>query len=303
MNNHKYQYQYSIIIPHYNTPILLNRLLSSIPKRKDLEIIVVDDCSSKQYQNPLKDLKAVYYWVTFLSTDQNGGGGKARNLGIEKSKGKYIIFADADDFFTEGFTEILSTYTCENIADIIFFNGTSTDSNTGIKTNRADHLNYFIKLSKLNRKKGELYLKYLFGEPWCRIVKKEFINKYKLKFEELPIHNDTLFAYLSSFYAHYINIDDRIGYCVTDREESVSKIFSIPKLIIREEVFAKKNMFLKANGINVIDPIVFNPFTNAIRRRNLSLLIKLIKIAHRYGYSILSLITDYRSVKNCPVFR
>ena len=37
---------YSVIIPHYNIPTLLQRCLSTIPKRKDLEIIIVDDNSS-----------------------------------------------------------------------------------------------------------------------------------------------------------------------------------------------------------------------------------------------------------------
>lgn len=37
---------YSIIIPHYNIPDLLQRLLDSIPQREDIEIIVVDDNSS-----------------------------------------------------------------------------------------------------------------------------------------------------------------------------------------------------------------------------------------------------------------
>ena len=34
---------YSIIIPHHNTPDLLQRLLHSIPQRDDLEVIIVDD--------------------------------------------------------------------------------------------------------------------------------------------------------------------------------------------------------------------------------------------------------------------
>ena len=38
---------YSIIIPHKNSPELLERCLNSIPERKDIEIIVVDDCSNE----------------------------------------------------------------------------------------------------------------------------------------------------------------------------------------------------------------------------------------------------------------
>lgn len=37
--------RYSIIVPHYNNPKLLQRLLDTIPVRSDLEIVVVDDNS------------------------------------------------------------------------------------------------------------------------------------------------------------------------------------------------------------------------------------------------------------------
>ena len=40
---------YSIIIPHKNTPDLLKRCINSIPVRKDLEIIIVDDNSSEKF--------------------------------------------------------------------------------------------------------------------------------------------------------------------------------------------------------------------------------------------------------------
>jgi len=36
---------YSFVIPHYNTPDLLQRLIDSIPQREDIEVIVVDDNS------------------------------------------------------------------------------------------------------------------------------------------------------------------------------------------------------------------------------------------------------------------
>lgn len=39
------QFNYTIIIPHYNIPSLLERCISSIPQRNDIQIIVIDDCS------------------------------------------------------------------------------------------------------------------------------------------------------------------------------------------------------------------------------------------------------------------
>lgn len=42
------EYNYSLIIPHFNIPKLLRRLLSTVPKREDLQVIIVDDCSTKE---------------------------------------------------------------------------------------------------------------------------------------------------------------------------------------------------------------------------------------------------------------
>ena len=48
---------YSIIVPHRNIPNLLRRLLCSIPKRDDIEIIVVDDKSNQEFQPELHGLQ------------------------------------------------------------------------------------------------------------------------------------------------------------------------------------------------------------------------------------------------------
>lgn len=49
-------YNYSLIIPHYNTPDLLRRLLRTVTKRDDLQVIAVDDCSTKNL-NKLDSVK------------------------------------------------------------------------------------------------------------------------------------------------------------------------------------------------------------------------------------------------------
>ena len=53
---------YSFIIPHHNTPELLQRLINSIPQRKDIEIIVVDDNSDKDKKACVNrpDVKIIY---------------------------------------------------------------------------------------------------------------------------------------------------------------------------------------------------------------------------------------------------
>ena len=92
---------YSIIIPHKNLPSLLVRCLDSIPKRDDIQVIVVDDNSSSEivdFNNfPGKGRENVEVYFTHRS----GGTGYAQNIGLEHAVGKWVLFIGADDFFTE----------------------------------------------------------------------------------------------------------------------------------------------------------------------------------------------------------
>lgn len=90
----------SIIIPVYNTGLsakkLVSRLLDDV--YKSIEIIVVDDGSkddSLDILNTIKDERLQIF------EKKNGGAASARNYGIKKAKGKYIIFLDSDDFVSK----------------------------------------------------------------------------------------------------------------------------------------------------------------------------------------------------------
>lgn len=90
---------YSIIIPHKNIPDLLRRCLDSIPQRPDIQIIVVDDnsCSDKVdfAHFPGREREG----VEIVYTREGLGAGYARNVGLRHAKGRWLLFADADDYF------------------------------------------------------------------------------------------------------------------------------------------------------------------------------------------------------------
>lgn len=87
----------SIIVPTYNYEKYICDAVDSILNQtfKDFEIIVVDDGSTDDTYKVLEkyDDRIVYLY------QENSGPASARNLGIKKSKGKYICFLDADDMF------------------------------------------------------------------------------------------------------------------------------------------------------------------------------------------------------------
>ena len=100
----EYQYTYSFIIPHHNSPELLNRCLDSIPKREDIQIIVVDDNSAEDKRPCVKrdDVEVIY-----IDAEHTKGAGRARNYGLKAAKGKWLLFADCDDYYNDGFLDVL----------------------------------------------------------------------------------------------------------------------------------------------------------------------------------------------------
>ena len=101
---------FSIIIPHKEIPDLLMRCLQSIPVSEDIQVIVVDDNSADAdtYLERYPELSRPY--LEFIRTTKGGGAGYARNVGLEHAKGKWLLFADADDFYVDDMYSIICSY-------------------------------------------------------------------------------------------------------------------------------------------------------------------------------------------------
>ena len=87
----------SVIVPVYNVELYIYACLNSIKQQtyKNLEIIVIEDCStdsSKLALKPhLKDER-----IKIIQHTTNSGLSVARNTGIEAAAGDYIMFVDSD---------------------------------------------------------------------------------------------------------------------------------------------------------------------------------------------------------------
>ena len=120
---------YSIIIPHKDIPCLLQRCLDSIPPRDDVQIIVADDDSSPDVVDFAHFPGSDRTDVEILFTKEGRGAGYARNCGLARAKGRWLVFADADDFFLPGFLNVLDTYRNTDY-DLITFRAETVDSDT-----------------------------------------------------------------------------------------------------------------------------------------------------------------------------
>jgi len=111
----------SIIIPVYNTSEYLNRCLDSAVNQTidDLEIICINDCSTDNSIEILRQYEQKYKNVIVLDLPVNKGVANARNVGIEKASGEYIGFIDSDDYVDLEYFKSLYDYSIGNDYDVI----------------------------------------------------------------------------------------------------------------------------------------------------------------------------------------
>ena len=90
--------RFSIVITSYNRLTLFKRALASALAQKydDIyEIIVIDDCSSENYEEYITLLQCVN--ICYFRHDNNQGVSAARNTGVKLATGQYVAFLDDDD--------------------------------------------------------------------------------------------------------------------------------------------------------------------------------------------------------------
>ena len=217
--------RYSIIVPWHSKDALLERALSSVPAREDVEVIPVEDVERR-------------------------GAGWARNQGLRKAQGKWILFMDSDDFFQEGFLDLLDRH-FEDDADVIYFGVRAVVSETLEPSQRVAQKIGRLKKYASDPAKIGFYCRYCFAEPWSKMVRREMVERDGLLFDETSCANDFYFSVLCGVHAGKVVYDPSILYVVTERKGSVSRNYfdSPQRLQDRLGVYWRVQLLLDRNGI------------------------------------------------------
>lgn len=210
---------YSFVIPHHNTPVLLQRLIDSIPQREDIEIIVVDDNSDEDKKATVKrpDVKTI-----FIDKEHAKGAGRARNVGMDAATGKWLLFADADDLYKPGFIDVLDEYKNKDI-EVLFFCVDFVDSVSlaplkyDVRMKHGEVVRLFDgSIESINN------LKFFGWTPWHKMQRLSFVRKYGFRFEEVKRGNDVFFSFQLGYFVNKFEVDKRILYTVTYYYNSIT---------------------------------------------------------------------------------
>lgn len=249
---------FSIIIPHKNSASLVSRLLNTIPKRSDLEIIVVDDDSDDKELKKLEDIRDEYYFELYHNRGKKGAG-SSRNVGLSNAKGKYILFADSDDYFSESLDKILDE-TIGKEVELIFYNVYSADSDTYEESHR--HI-FFNELIKKYLDKGKKDILYKYSVPWGKIYKRSFLETNQIQFAEVIAGNDMWFSCRCGVSAKTFEVSPETLYTVTVREGSIVNTIKPEYFLSRFDETIRVNNMLRKNGLSAFQYSVLYFLSNA----------------------------------------
>ena len=217
----------SIVIPVYNGELFIKTSYLSISNQnfKDIEIIYIDDCSTDNSVDLIKELMMDDKRIELYINQNNKGILFTKSQGILKSKGKYVMILDQDDIYVQNdaFSTLFEVSEKDNL-DILGFSAISAYNNFSLLKKVPVH--YYeskIIFQPKIRELGHTYtsngdIKRVNSAIWIYFFKTELFKKavsqidYKFYDTKMICHDDFLFFFLLSRFAEKTRSIKRIFY-------------------------------------------------------------------------------------------
>lgn len=239
------KYNYSVVIPYKDKYEMLVKAVASIPDRSDIQIIIVDNSVNPMASEevPLK-VKAK---VVFTTSSPSRGAGCARNVGLSYVNSRFVVFLDADDYFTPNAFQSFDKYLTKEF-DIVFFEADSVCLKDGTRSTRHEKIHQYIHAYLNTGEEGPLRYRYV--NPIAKMIRADLIKAHNIKFEEVKVSNDAMFSVLTGHYAQRITASPTIVYMITEGDvgSSLTKSHSAENQFIRFQVAVKRYKFITSVG-------------------------------------------------------
>lgn len=203
----------SVIIPVYNAAPYLKKCLDSVLSQtlKNIEVICINDGSEDESLEILNDYADQDERIVVL-TQTNTGGGAARNKGLDVARGEYLLFLDADDFFDKELAAIVYEKCKKRSADVCIYRVKTYDDKSGKVVSET---NSFVKENMPKKEvfspmdmRGKIFITFQTW-PWNKMFRRHFIEKERIRFQEIMRTNDMLFTYSALMKAERITTVDK----------------------------------------------------------------------------------------------
>ncbi|MBP3708096.1 MAG: glycosyltransferase family 2 protein [Clostridia bacterium] len=244
----------SIAVPVYNSEKYIERCLESIKLQtyRNIEIIIIDDGSTDN-SGKICDRYAQEDERFRVFHQRNQGVSVARNNGLDKATGEYILFIDSDDWINNNTIELLVNAINNQETDFVMCQMVNSRKNA--KSMSIKKRKDFIKTLK------KIVVNEKINPPFCKLYNTNLIKKNNIKFkEDIPIAEDLLFniTYCSKINSFEI-IEDKCYNYNCDNTLSLSRRYNKEKyrqlMIVNNEIAKIMSSFNDKSLVRVVDYI------------------------------------------------
>ena len=203
--------KFSIIVPVYNVEKYIKKCLDSIFNQsfKDFEVIVVNDGTKDNSMDIVKNYDVI------VINQKNQGLSEARNNGVKKAKGDYLIFVDSDDYIEKDLLKNINN-SLSNNPDVVRYQVKDIIEDKEIEYNEKE----FTGLDGAEAFKA--ITQYHYVEPaWLYAIKRKYYIDNKFTFKKGTYHEDFGLTPLIVFKSNIVNSINYCGYCYVQRSGSI----------------------------------------------------------------------------------
>ena len=241
--------QVSIVLTVYNVEPYIRQCLDSIINQtfKDIEIILVNDCSTDNSVQIVKEYQQKDSRIILLNMPTNQGISKARNEGMRIATGKYMVFADPDDWVRKDYIEFLFNNIEKNDYDV-FSAGFISYNN---KTSKYTQNKYSLLTTKCKNNKFLILFPSIICCTWSKIYRRDFLLKNNLSFSlkkrddcfffyELILANPKIIFNNEPIYFYRIEREDSLTYSSYHKIHNIIVLIKeIYKTLIKKNIYAE----------------------------------------------------------------
>lgn len=203
--------KFSIIVPVYNVEEYIDKCLKSIFNQtyKDFEVIVVDDGTEDN------SMEIVNKYDVIVVKEKNSGLSTARNNGVKKAKGEYLLFVDSDDYLEKDLLKNINDNLSDN-PDVLRFQIKEVDEDKETNYNEegfdtTNGVDAFNKISKYH------YIE----NAWAYAINRKYYLDNNYKFKDGSYHEDFGLIPLVIIKANTVKSISYIGYNYRQRNNSI----------------------------------------------------------------------------------
>lgn len=221
----------TVYIPTYNRIELLKRAIQSVRNQTytNLEIIIVDDCSTDGTQEYLKQVSQEDKRIRYFLKEKNSGACVSRNIAIDNATGEYITGLDDDDYFLESriYDFISHKYLLDKYVFICSIYCYLLKNNE-IKKRFSEILKPFVieqkDLLSINYVNNQIFTK------TCRLREKKFLENmpaWQDLYTWYSLLEDNKKAYILKKYSYVVDISHEYERITLQKKDKIQKAYDL----------------------------------------------------------------------------